>query len=378
MEEEVAGKARSKRMSSSNFLGTGPPQFAGENYHIWAIKMKAYLMALNLWEAIKDDGEPEPLGADPTLTQIKSYEDRKPRALTCLHSTLSKVISTKIMVCKSPKEVWERLKEEYEGSDRVKTVKLLTIRREFEVLRMKEEELVKEYASKLLELVNKIRLMGEDFPDTKVVEKILVSLPSKFESKVLAIEESYDLKTLSVSELISKLQAYEQRTLIRDDEVVEGAFQAKHKGKQRKKESKKVVKENSKRGKQGQSTQMQGRKGKFSPCCHCQRTNQKEEDCWFKGKPLIQCRFCKEMGHIEKNCKKRQKQKNDEQSQQANFIKEKEKSSASLFMAMCDTHEAANYAWFIDIGCTSHMENDEPLFSNLDKTIKIKVKLGNG
>lgn len=108
MEEEVAGKAGSKRMSSSNFLGTGPPQFAGENYHIWAIKMKAYLMALNLWEAVEDDGEPEPLGADPTLTQIKSYEDRKarkPRALTCLHSALSEVIFTRIIVCKSPKEV---------------------------------------------------------------------------------------------------------------------------------------------------------------------------------------------------------------------------------------------------------------------------------
>ncbi|XP_044461809.1 uncharacterized protein LOC123193089 [Mangifera indica] len=211
-------------MSSSNFLGTGPPQFAGENYHILAIKMKVYLMALNLWETVEDDGEPEPLGVDLTLTQIKLYEDRKPRkpkALTCLHLALSKVIFTRIMVCKSPKKVWERLKEEYEISDKVKTGKLLTIIKEFEVLRMKEGKLVKEYASKLLELVNKIRLMREDFPDTKVMNKILVSLPFKFKSKVSAIEESCDLKTLSVSKLISKLQAYEQRTLIRDDEAIE-------------------------------------------------------------------------------------------------------------------------------------------------------------
>ena len=66
-------------MSTSNFLGAGTPQFSRENYHIWAIKMKTYLMALNLWEAVEDDGEPEPLGADPTLSQIKTYEDKKAR-----------------------------------------------------------------------------------------------------------------------------------------------------------------------------------------------------------------------------------------------------------------------------------------------------------
>lgn len=93
--------------SSSNFLGTRPPQFAGENYHIWAIKMKSYLQALNLWEAIEDGPNPAPLGPDPTLSQIKVHEEqkaRKPRALTCLHSALSEVIFTRIMTCESPRK----------------------------------------------------------------------------------------------------------------------------------------------------------------------------------------------------------------------------------------------------------------------------------
>ena len=34
--------------------------------------------------------------------------------------------------------------------------------------------------------------------------------------------------------------------------------------------------------------------------------------------------------------------------------------------------------WFIDSGCTSHMSRDEKLFNQLDKTVKTKVKLGNG
>lgn len=89
-------------MASSNFLGTGPPLFNGENYQIWAIKMKAYLKALNLWEAVEDGGDPTTLGPDPTLAQIKNHEEqkaKKPRALTCLHSAFSETIFLSVMAC---------------------------------------------------------------------------------------------------------------------------------------------------------------------------------------------------------------------------------------------------------------------------------------
>lgn len=105
-----------------------------------------------------------------------------------------------------PKEAWDKLKEEFEVNERVKTVKLLGLKRDFEMLQMKEEETVKEYSSKLFDTVNKIRLLGEDFHDSRVVEKIFVSLAAKFEVKISAIKELCNLKLLSVAELISKLQ----------------------------------------------------------------------------------------------------------------------------------------------------------------------------
>ena len=52
----------------------------------------------------------------------------------------------------------------------------------------------------------------------------MVSVPDKFEAKVSTIEESCDLTTLSVDDLISKLQAQEQKNFVRSDEGVEGAF----------------------------------------------------------------------------------------------------------------------------------------------------------
>lgn len=58
---------------------------------------------------------------------------------------------------------------------------MLTLKREFEMLKMKDGDFVKDYASKILQVINQIRLYSEQFDDYKVVEKILISLLEKLE-----------------------------------------------------------------------------------------------------------------------------------------------------------------------------------------------------
>lgn len=58
---------------------------------------------------------------------------------------------------------------------------MLTLKREFEMLKMKDGDFVKDYASKILQVINQIRLYSEQFDDDKVVEKILISLLEKLE-----------------------------------------------------------------------------------------------------------------------------------------------------------------------------------------------------
>ena len=45
--------------------------------------------------------------------------------------------------------------------------------REFELQKMKESETIKEYSDKLLSIVNKVRLLGTGFADSRIVEKNL-------------------------------------------------------------------------------------------------------------------------------------------------------------------------------------------------------------
>ena len=51
--------------------------------------------------------------------------------------------------------------------------------------------------------------MGEKTKDSKIVRKILRSLPKSFRAKVIAIEKSKDLNDIKVQELIGSLQTYE-------------------------------------------------------------------------------------------------------------------------------------------------------------------------
>ena len=70
---------------------------------------------------------------------------------------------------------------------------------------MKEIKTVNDYKDKLMMIANKIRMLGEEFLDRRVVEKILVTLPKRFEYKISSLEESRDMSTITLAELVNAL-----------------------------------------------------------------------------------------------------------------------------------------------------------------------------
>ncbi|TXG63903.1 hypothetical protein EZV62_010897 [Acer yangbiense] len=213
---------------------------------------------------------------------------------------------------------------------------------------------------------------------------MLISLPEKFEAKVAAIEESCDLKSLTISEMISKLQAQEQSMSIRSDDVTEGAFKARHKGRQPVKRDQKKQNFDQKGGDQKGKGKMDGSltefavKGKFPPSSTCKRTNHLSKNCWYKGKPQIQCNFCRKWGYSEKFYRSKPNQIQSPPTQQANYSDEQLHAEDHLFMATQACYSASKDVWYVDSGCTSHMARDSSLFTSLNRTDRTRVKLGNG
>jgi hypothetical protein len=63
-------------MDSANFPAK-TLVFTGQNYGMWAIKMETYLKAFDLWEIVESDRQPTPLGNNPTIAQMKFFNEEK-------------------------------------------------------------------------------------------------------------------------------------------------------------------------------------------------------------------------------------------------------------------------------------------------------------
>ncbi|XP_052478529.1 uncharacterized protein LOC128034034 [Gossypium raimondii] len=283
-------------MASSNFSPAAPQVFNGEGYHIWVVKMKTYLQAFDLWEVVNSDVEPEPLRTNPTVAQIRQHADertKRHKAMSCIQNSVPDVIFIGIMACESPKQAWDKLKEEFQGTERTRKQQLLNFRREFENLKMKEEETVKQYSDRIMAVVNSIRLLGEQFNEARVVEKVISTLPERYEEKISSLEDSRDLTSIPLTELINALYAQEQRRASRLEEHQEGAFQAKtntaYKGKKTWKNRPKP----------------DAARSNDQPCRHCKRPGHPKEKCWFN--PDAVCQHCKKKGHVERVCKSKAK-----------------------------------------------------------------------
>ena len=62
-----------------------------------------------------------------------------------------------------------------------------------------------------LGVVNKVRLLGNDFSDERIVQIFVVYVPERYESKISTLEETIDLSSISLVELVNALVAQEQR-----------------------------------------------------------------------------------------------------------------------------------------------------------------------
>jgi len=107
------------------------------------------------------------------------------------------------------KEACDLLAKYYKDSDNVKQVKLQSLRRKYKLMLMEEDQIINDYFSKLICVVNQMKACGEDVTDQQVAGKILRSLTSKFDFIVLAIQEAKDVKTMKIEELQSSLEAHE-------------------------------------------------------------------------------------------------------------------------------------------------------------------------
>jgi hypothetical protein len=118
------------------------------------------------------------------------------KSKNALLNGLSDMVFTKFAHCKSAKDIWDKLQNIYERDTKVKAAKLQTYRGQFEQLKMKEDETIAAYFLRVDETMNEIIGLGEEIEESVIVQKVLRSLPMRFNPKISALEGRSDLNSI--------------------------------------------------------------------------------------------------------------------------------------------------------------------------------------
>lgn len=115
------------------------------------------------------------------------------------------------MNCEFAKEMWDKLIAIYDGGSEVKKAKLQIHRRQFQSFKMDDEEDIVAFFLQVDEVINPLKGLSEIVEESTIVQKVLRSLPERFDSKVSAIEEMKELDDLKLDKLHGILISHEMR-----------------------------------------------------------------------------------------------------------------------------------------------------------------------
>lgn len=178
------------------------PKLTETNYTTWALLMETILKAHSLWETI----------------DVKNVVDEKKAhtSKAMIFQTLPEDVLMQVAQCSTTKEVWDSIKVRFIGVDLVQKARSQTLRSELESLRMKENETVSSFASKLSNMRAIFRNLGTTLESKIIVRKLLNSVPKKFLPIVATIEQYQDLDKMSFEEAVGRLTAFEERIKSQD------------------------------------------------------------------------------------------------------------------------------------------------------------------
>ncbi|XP_039132308.1 uncharacterized protein LOC120269083 [Dioscorea cayenensis subsp. rotundata] len=194
---------------SSSKLGTGQasvPLFKAEPYGIWSLRIKTLLRSWGLWDLVENGTR-----SSEDETQANALMEKDARALHFIQQALDEKIITRISEAQTAKEAWDLLKMEHQGSTKMVTVKLHTLRQEFEIAKMKNMKTTQDYVNRITSLVYRVRQPGDTLTRSNRV-----------------VGPAQDLTTLTVEQLGGSLRAHEARlNLYEDNNIEEKAFEAR-------------------------------------------------------------------------------------------------------------------------------------------------------
>ncbi|GJY03831.1 zf-CCHC domain-containing protein [Tanacetum coccineum] len=202
-----------------------PPLFESDSFIYWKNRFETYVKSkdLDLWHVItNDDFQPIQQNPKTKLDEVipfeKQSDDLKKRlvknneAKMVIYNALPRKEYERIFMCNTAKEIWKTLLITHRGNNQVKDNKIDLLVQQYEQFVIFEDESIDSVFARFNTIITSLKALDEE------------------------IEESNDLTSLSLDELIGNLKVHEM-IIKKDSEIVKAKVERKSLALKAKKES---------------------------------------------------------------------------------------------------------------------------------------------
>nr|GEX84139.1 zf-CCHC domain-containing protein/DUF4219 domain-containing protein/UBN2 domain-containing protein [Tanacetum cinerariifolium] len=204
-----------------------PPLIESDGFNYWKNRFETYVKSkdLDLWYVITYGDFPpvqnnpktkkdEIVPFDKQNDDLKKKLAKNNKSKMVIYNALPHTEYERIFMCKTVKEIWDTLLITHQGNSQVKDNKIDLLVQQYEQIMIPKEELIDKGFARFDTIITSLKALDEGFSIKNYVRKIL-------RAKVTDIEESKDLTSISLDELIGKLKVYEV-IIKKDSEMVKG------------------------------------------------------------------------------------------------------------------------------------------------------------
>ena len=330
------------------------------NYSTWKLQIKMALVKEGLW-GIVNETEEIPVPDEDEDEKIQRYILRQDRALALIVLSIEPALLYLLGDPQDPVEVWEKLAKQFQ---RKTWANKLALRRKLYGMKLKEKEPIQKHIKSMMEVFDKLCVIGDAIEEEDRVVHLLASLPSSYDMLVTALEASSE---------VPKLETVTERLLHEEGKLKEKnsgetsnpkAFTGRHNAYNKKDISQKQ-------------------------CYCCDKYGHLERDCPENEEKQVRFRQSGNRGKGRRQVNRFQRNGRESanmSSARRSVRFEEDSDSSDCSAALMVTHALSstsepveNEKWIVDSGATCHMSNDASSFVTLnDLERPEQVKVGDG
>ncbi|GJY99063.1 zf-CCHC domain-containing protein [Tanacetum coccineum] len=226
-----------------------PPLFKSDSFIYWKNRFEKYVKSknLDLWHVITNsDFQRIQQNLETKLDEVipfkKQSDDLKKKlaknneAKIVIYNALPRKEYGRVFMCNTTKFFWKTLLITYQGNNQVKDNKIYLLVQQYEQFIIFEDESIDSAFARFNTIITSLKAFDEGYSSKNYVRKFLRALHPKWRAKVTTIEDSKDLTSLSLDELIENLKLHEM-IIKKDSEIVKAKRERKSLALKAKKES---------------------------------------------------------------------------------------------------------------------------------------------